>query len=255
MFKIGLVRYFNNQYTIKASLESVKHYDLLVIITHLSRPGELRDKSFEIVEQFIKENPNNKIIHRIFEKPVYPAWHSHFKSNYPNVTSTAEYYNFGLCLIWDFILSNNININNVVISKVDTDIIEICDPKFYKNNERLLTNYVCVRNSIDYYAITNDFRILHRPMTTRCDYITVPGKLLPKFKFVQSHLYEVPSFYNKKAKVQVISLNFGEPYAYHVDKLCNYENKNGYDSSVWTDITETAPVIVKSICEEMSSVK
>lgn len=254
MFKIGHCRYFNCAISIKYALDSISHYDLVVLTTHLPRPDEPTDNSYEIVCEYIKNHPERKFIHEIYPHIVYPASHPYYKSNYPNINSVntvSNYYNFGLRIIRNFIIENKLNYNDIMYTKIDSDIIELEGETFYKNNEWKLKNYITNRSPIIHYMICDDKTVKVRPSDfnlKRSDYFTLPGKILPYFFYKQKQLWEeifiTPSCPHDLTRVRNKLVR--QQSFIHVAEPEHYFSKRGYNESQWIKC-ENYPAIINKI--------
>lgn len=251
MFKIGHCRYFNCDISIRYMLDSIKYFDLIVLTTHLPRPNEYCDNSYEIVCEYIKTHPEMNIIHKVYPYIVYPASHPYFKANYPNIDlkqTTSEYYNFGLDLIHEYIKEHNINYNEVVYTKTDADIIELLGEEWYKKYENVLLNNPVARSPIIHYELNKD-NVRYRPSVdlrlNRRDYITIPGKHFKDLYYTQTNLYEVMRFKNNNG-INHVDQSWNRiktPTFIHIAKKDHYVDKRGYNPNVWVECKDYPKII------------
>lgn len=255
MFKIGHCRYFDCGISIKHVLDSTSHFDLTVLTTHMPRPDEPTDSSYNIVCEYIKNHPERKFIHEVFTNPVYPAYHPFYKENFPYVQSTmADFSNFGLDIIKEYVVSNGINFKDTVYLKMDSDIIELDGEEWYtKNKDVLLRNRVC-RTPIIHYSIKDEHTVEYRPgdmSRFRSDYTTIPGISLEFLTYKQIRPYEIQCYSkNKQPLKRNPSFNkSGNPIFIHVAKPSHYTCKNGYSADSW-EIIDEYPEIIRTIRDD-----
>lgn len=245
MFKIGLYRYFNTPYTIELSLDSTAYLDLTVIITHLGRPDEPSDNTYEIVENYIKSHPERKIIHKMYNEVVYPAWHPHYKKYWnssEHVFNLADFSNFGINIIKQYIEENNIDYNDVLFFKCDADIIEVIGEDFIKNfSDDQIRNKFIAKAPIEFFRIMENGDVMHRPikdlviLRKRNDHLITPGKYFKILNFIQTQPYELCLYNGKIAKQRdILYLNkTSKSYFLHIDINKNYIHKRHFVESDW----------------------
>lgn len=232
MIKIGFLRYFNEENTILACLKSHNYCDYIFCFTHLPRNGVKIDKSTEIIENYVKENNlQDKIFLVKYNEIVYPPASKEVLNKevtLPNLT--AGFYNFGWNTIKSFIKENKLDLKDLVVFKIDGDIIDFSNGEIYKNpqyEEILLKDIVGQKGGFTIVAKDGRFFLHHDKFGERNDYFCIPGRLLMNSYFIHNGRYEL-LLINDKFSIGKISSDYR--YCHFIDySKIEFRHENGYE--------------------------
>ena len=192
MIKIGYLRYFNEEKTILACLESYKFCDYVFCLTHEPIWGVEMDGSEEIIKSFIEENGLKDRFFMLKDPNIiFPPYHEYsINQEVPECNLVSGFCNYGLHFIKEFIKEKGLNVEEIVVFKIDGDILQLDEGKVFENST-LLEKITPLKSGFSLIMHENQIFLHESSFGTKGDYFSIPGKYLMDSFYIFTGRYEV----------------------------------------------------------------